>query len=93
MVAWVVIDRRHHRQAAPFALPLSTPLLPLPHLSPLFPVVYALFCSFLHLPKNQSFSFHALPHSFTKNEGWSYFQQMLFPDPKFFRIRISQIED
>src|SRR5712692_4095164 len=27
MVAWVVIDRRHHRQAAPFALPLSNPLL------------------------------------------------------------------
>ncbi len=40
MVAWVVIDRRHHRQAGPFALPLSTPLFPLPHLSPLLPYSY-----------------------------------------------------
>src|SRR5712692_3377685 len=40
MVAWVVIDRRHHRQAGPFALPLSTPLFPLPHLSPLLPTPY-----------------------------------------------------
>src|SRR5712692_3078040 len=40
MVAWVVIDRRHHRQAGPFALPLSTPLFPLPHLSPLLPTRY-----------------------------------------------------
>ena len=40
MVAWVVIDRRHHRQAGPFALPLSTPLFPPPHLSPLLPTPY-----------------------------------------------------
>src|SRR6266851_181734 len=40
MVAWVVLDRRHYRQAGPFALPLSTPLFPLPHLSPLLPYSY-----------------------------------------------------
>src|SRR5260370_40912559 len=69
MLAWVVIYRRRHRQAGPFALLLPTPLFPLPHLSPLLPVVSALFCTFLHPPKTQSFSFHALPHSFTKNKG------------------------
>src|SRR5713101_2714305 len=40
MVAWVVIDRRHYRQAGPFALPLSTLLFPPPHLSPLLPYSY-----------------------------------------------------
>src|SRR5713226_8342551 len=40
MVAWVVIDRQHHRQAGPFAALLSTPLIPLPHLSPLLPTPY-----------------------------------------------------
>src|SRR5712692_10458246 len=40
MVAWVVLDRRHYRQGGPFALPLSTPLFPLPHLSPLLPYSY-----------------------------------------------------
>ena len=40
MVVWVVIDRRHYRQADPFALPLSTPPFPLPHLSPLLPYSY-----------------------------------------------------
>jgi hypothetical protein len=45
MLAWVVIDRQHLRQAAPFASLHSSPLFPLPHLSPLLPVAYA-----LHLP-------------------------------------------
>ena len=40
MVAWVVIDRQHHRKAGPFASLLSTPLIPLPHLSPLLPTPY-----------------------------------------------------
>src|SRR5216684_4145566 len=30
MVAWVVIDRRHHRQAGPFAMLLPTPPSPSP---------------------------------------------------------------
>src|ERR1700682_3772869 len=41
MLAWVVINRQHPRPAAPFALP-STPLFPLPHLSPLLPTPSAL---------------------------------------------------
>src|SRR5712692_11895587 len=40
MVAWVVIDRRHYRQAGRFAMLLLTPLFPLPHLSPLLPYSY-----------------------------------------------------
>src|SRR5712692_4687900 len=40
MVAWVVIDRQHHRQAGPFASLLSTPVILLPHLSPLLPTPY-----------------------------------------------------
>src|SRR6266851_2549919 len=40
MVAWVVIDRQHHRKAGPFASLLSTPLIPLPHPSPLLPIPY-----------------------------------------------------
>src|SRR6266852_2906873 len=61
-------------------------------LSPLLPVISALFCRFLHPPKTQLFSFHTLPHSFTK-KGCLCFQQILFPDPNFFRIRISQISN
>ena len=54
MLACVVTYRRHftlsdlrdgHRQAAPFPLLLPTPLFPLPHLSPLLPVVSALSCA------------------------------------------------
>src|SRR5258707_15473585 len=40
MVAWVVIHRQHHRQAGPFASLLSTPVIPLLHLSPLLPYSY-----------------------------------------------------
>src|SRR5216684_437700 len=40
MVAWVVIDRQQPRQASPFASLLSTPVIPLPHLSPLLPTPY-----------------------------------------------------
>ncbi len=66
MVAWVVIDRRHHRQAGPFALPLSTPLFPPPHLSPLLPYSYGhSYTTATHQPLcNQS-----LTHSFYLDGG------------------------
>ena len=99
MLTWVVIDRRHFTLSGlreghrPAGLPLLTPLLPLPLLSPLLPVVSALFCAFLHIHETQLFSFHTLPHSFTKTKGDRTSIKMLFPDPNFFRIRISQIEE
>jgi len=40
MVPWVVIDRQHVRQAAPFASLHSSSIFPLPHLSPLLPTPY-----------------------------------------------------
>src|SRR5712671_723884 len=66
MVAWVVIDRQHHRQAGPFALPLSTPLFPLLHLSPLLPYSYGhSYTTATHQPLcNQSFT-----HSFYLDGG------------------------
>src|SRR6267142_5576041 len=51
------------------SVPHFTPLFPLSRVSPLFPVASALFCTFLHPPKTQLFSFHTLPHSFTKTNG------------------------
>ena len=35
----------------------------------LFSYGYELFCCFLHSPKTQLFSFHAIPHSFAKTPG------------------------
>src|SRR5229473_3017452 len=66
MVAWVVLDRRHYRQAGPFALPLSTPLFPLLHLSPLLPYSYGHpYTTATHQPLyNQS-----LTHSFYLDGG------------------------
>ena len=66
MVAWVVLDRRHYRQAGPFALPLSTPLFLLPHLSPLLPYSYGhSYTTATHQPLcNQSFT-----HSFYLDGG------------------------
>ncbi|SRR6266849_752713 len=66
MVAWVVLDRRHYRQAGPFALPLSTPPFPLPHLTPLLPYSYGhSYTTATHQPLcNQS-----LTHSFYLDGG------------------------
>src|SRR6266851_1892572 len=66
MVVWVVIDRRHYRQADPFALPLSTPLFPLLHLSPLLPYSHGhSYTTATHQPLcNQSFT-----HSFYLDGG------------------------
>src|SRR6266852_1639961 len=66
MVAWVVLDRRHYRQAGPFVSPLSSPLFPLPHLSPLLPYSYGhSYTTATHQPLcNQS-----LTHSFYLNAG------------------------
>ncbi len=66
MAACVVIDRRHYRQAGPFALPLSTPLFPPPHLSPLLPYSYGhSYTTATHQPLcNQS-----VTHSFYLDGG------------------------
>ena len=66
MVACVVIDRRHYRQAGPFASLLSTPVIPLPHLSPLLPYSYGhSYTTATHQPLcNQSFT-----HSFYLDGG------------------------
>src|SRR6266851_9751094 len=66
MVAWVVIDRRHYRQAGRFAMLLLTPLFPLPHLSPLLPYSYGhSYTTATHQPLcNQS-----LTHSFYRDGG------------------------
>src|SRR5216683_313320 len=69
MVAWVVLDRRHSRQGGPFALPLSSPLFPLPHLSPLLPYSYGhSYTTATHQPLcNQS-----LTHSFHRDGGCTH---------------------
>src|SRR5260370_12829523 len=76
MLAWVVIYRRHFTlsvpceglgPAGPFAMLLSTPSFPLPHLSPLLPVVSAILFTFLHPTKTQPFYFQSFPHSASKN--------------------------
>src|SRR5229473_3601262 len=36
---------------------------------PLFSYACALFCTFLHLPKTQSFCYQSIPHSLAKNRG------------------------
>src|SRR6266849_7794897 len=66
MVAWVVIDRQQPRQAGPFASLLSTPVILLPHLSPLLPTPYGHSCATAtHQPLcNQSFT-----HSFYLDGG------------------------
>src|SRR6266436_1715174 len=66
MVVWVVIDRRHYRQADPFALRLSTPPFPLPPLTPLFLYSYGhSYTTATHQPLcNQSFT-----HSFFLDGG------------------------
>ena len=67
MLAWVVIDRQHLRQAAPFASLHSSPLFPLPHLSPLLPVAYALP---LATAPPQPLCNQSVTHSFYLDGGW-----------------------
>jgi len=69
MVAWVVIDRQHLRQPAPFASLHSSPLFPLHHLSPLLPIPYGhSYTTAVHQPLcNQS-----LTHSFYLDGGCTH---------------------
>src|SRR5229473_2547114 len=96
MLPCAVKSRLHLCPAGPFRLLFFIPLFPLLHPSPLLPVVYALFRSFLHffaLSKNLSLFFSCNSALFHKNNELPYLQQTLFPDLKFLSIRISQIED
>src|SRR5229473_415735 len=66
MVAWVVIDRQQPRQAGPFASLLSTPAIPLPHLSPLLPTPYGhSYTTAAHQPLCNQF----VTHSFSSRRG------------------------
>src|SRR6266481_8634565 len=66
MVAWVVIDRQQPRQAGPFASLLSTPAIPLPHLSPLLPTLYGhSYTTAAHQPLCNQF----VTHSFSSRRG------------------------
>src|SRR5260370_24642412 len=86
MVAWVVIDRRHYRQAGRFAMLLLTPLFPLPHLSPLLPYSYGhSYTTATHQPLcNQS-----VTHSFDLHGRGTLLPVSTahppFPIPYFFR--------
>src|SRR5467141_151568 len=70
----------------PVALPSRqrSSRMPIPcSLSPLFSIPCALFCTFLHSPKTQLFSFQAIPHSLPKTPGVGvevhYFQKQRRP--------------
>src|SRR6266851_2085130 len=66
MVAWVVIDRQQPRQPGPFASLLSTPVIPLPHLSPLLPTPYGhSYTTATHQPLCNQF----VTHSFHRDGG------------------------
>src|SRR5216683_3551020 len=67
MVAWVVIDRQHHRKAGPFASLLSTPLIPLPHPSPLLPIPYGHSYT---TAAPQPLCNQSLTHSFHRHGGY-----------------------
>jgi hypothetical protein len=48
---------------------------------------------FFAFPENSTLLFSIVSALFHKKHGLSYFQQLLFPDSDFFRIRISQISN
>src|SRR5260370_14882388 len=88
MLAWVVIYRRDHCLAASFAMLLSTPSIPLSHLSPLLPYSYGhSYTTATHQPLcNQS-----VTHSFDLHGGSTLLAVSTahppFPIPYLFRAK------
>src|SRR6266849_9893750 len=88
MAAWVVLDRRHYRRAGTFALPLSTPPFPLPHLTPLLPYSYG-HSSTTAAPQplcNQS-----VTHSFYRHGGCTPLSLSTTHSPLFTRIELPEL--
>ncbi len=66
MVAWVVNVRLRLRLAGPFLLLPSTPVFPLPHLSPLLPTPYVLLSA---TAAPQPLCNQSVTHSFVLHGG------------------------
>src|SRR6266446_8316969 len=88
MVAWVVLDRRHYRRAGTFALPLSTPPFPLPHLTPLLPYSYGHSYT---TSAPQPLCNQSVTHSFYRHGGCSPPLTIYHPLPTLHLDRASRV--